>query len=425
MKNKFLLLLGANQFQRERSLIGAEKAFDGKVLTVSPVAPFHSNKYPSTTIQSNEMNPEILLQDVIKFVEKTKCFPAAVVPLNDFVLNAGYLIASHFGLLFNSNTTLKNCRTKDLMKSVLHGAGMPVVQSYRFNKLNEARGIALKIGYPLVIKPLNFGGSGGVIKVDSSDQLEHAIKQTQDHLAKFAGHYDSDTTTILIEPYIAIKREVSIEVINTPNFRSVIGITDKFLSSEPYFSEVAHLVPSSLTENENISNKLKKIALNACKALGIEYGMAHVEMKVGEDGSCVIIEVGVRTAGDGIMDLYEKATGKNIYELHCKAFLGKLTKEELPKEFQNAAAIGYMHPENGIIDKINIESLNSVDLENIDLVTIRTQIGEKVVSAKDWSTRYGFIEYTLIDNPSATGFDLIKQTSKIANKIFSIKRVSK
>ena len=403
MNNGFLLLLGANQFQRERALIGAEKAFNGKVVTISTMAPFHTNKYPSSTIFSNETDPDQLLKDVISFSKKTKHSPIAVIPLNDFVLNSGLKVAEYFKLPYNSTKTIKTCRTKDLMKLLLISKNIPVVQSYRFSNLNEAKILAKNIGFPVVIKPLNFGGSGGVIKVENESELASSILLTQTHLSKFAKQYNSDPDQMIMESYIQIKQEVSVEVINTPTFRSVIGITDKYLSQEPYFSEIGHLVPSTFHQNVAIKNIIYETALKACEALEINYGMAHVEMKVGSQGEIIVIEVGARTAGDGIMDLYEKATHKNLYELHCKAFLGKLTTEDLQKEFLHTSAIGYMHPEDGIIEELKPESLTKTDLINIDLVAIRTQVGQKVEPARDWSTRYGFIEYTLFNNPTCEG----------------------
>lgn len=418
MNTKFILLLGANQFQRERALIGAERAFKEKVVTISALAPFHSNKYPSTTIFSNENSPQQLLEDIITFCEKTQMSPAAVIPLNDFVLNAGLSVAQHFKLPYNSEETITICRTKDRMKSALISANLPVVESFRFSTLEEAKKLANTVGYPLVIKPLNFGGSGGVVKVEHESELADILAQTQTHLQKFAKKYDSDAEQMLIEPYISIKREVSVEVINTPNFRKVIGITDKFLSSEPYFSEIAHLVPSSFTQDLDMSTKIKNTALKACEALNILYGMTHVEMKVAADGELVIIEVGVRTAGDGIMDLYEKATHQNIYELHCKAFLNQLSEADLPKEFANTAAIGYLHPPNGILEEIKSDVLSSADLANIDLVSIQTKPGQQIEAARDWSTRYGFIEYTL---PINHEFDVIQTTNAITQKLFVIR----
>lgn len=419
MNNEFILLLGANQFQRERALIGAEKAYGGKVVTVSPLAPFHTNKYPSTTIFSNETNPEQLLTDLITFINKRKMKIKGVIPLNDFVLNSGSMIAEYFKLSYNSKQTIKNCRTKDLMKSVLLENNLPVTKSYRFTTLGEAKSLAKTIGYPLVIKPLNFGGSGGVVKVEDENELDNKFLLTQTHIKKYAKKYDSDDEQMLIESYIPIKQEVSVEVINTPNFRKVIGITDKFLSNEPYFSEIGHRVPSYLTENKLISIKIEEMALKVCDALNISYGMAHVEMKVGLNGEIVIIEVGARTAGDGIMDLYEKSTHKNIYELHCKAYLDRLTQEELPNDFFNMSAIGYLHPIKGIIEDIKIESISRDELDNIDIISIQSNVGQRVEPAKDWSTRFGYIEYTL--PISFTNFDVIKKTSSITNKIFSIR----
>lgn len=420
MSKKFILLLGANQFQRERALIGAEKAFKGKVVTVSASAPYGTNKYPSITIKSNENNPEVLLRDVQKFCENYSMSPEAVIPLNDFVLNAGLSVAQHFNLPYNSAETINTCRTKDLMKTTLMAKNIPVVKSYRFSTLLEAEKIAEQIGYPLVVKPLNFGGSGGVYKVEDATKLADTILETQSHLNKYAAHYDSDPVNMLIEPYIDIKREVSVEIINTPSFRSVLGITDKFLSPEPHFSEIAHRIPSSFNQDTTQAKKITDIALSACEALDIKYGMTHVEMKVGSDGTIIVIEVGVRTAGDGIMDLYEKAMDGNMYELHCKSFLNTLMHNDVPTEFINSAAIGYLHPSTGTIEKINLDILNDEELKNIDLIAIRSQVGQEVLPAKDWSTRYGFIEYTLPPSLSADEFDVLKTTNSITQKIFSM-----
>jgi len=422
MKTDFILLLGANQFQRERALIGAEKVFDGAVVTVSPLAPFQVSKYSANTLNSEETNPKVLLNDVINFCDAKKMNLRAVVPLNDFVLNAGLVVAEYFRLPYNSEKTISSCRTKDVMKSILMKAGLPVVASSRFATLIEADEIANKIGYPLVIKPVNFGGSGGVIKVEHKANLAEAISKTQAHLNNFASKYDSDPINMLMEPYITIKREISVEVINTPKFRKVIGITDKFLGQEPHFSEIAHLVPSTFMIDESLTKRIESIAIKACEALDIKYGMAHVEMKVSPGGEIIIIEVGARTAGDGILDLYEKATGFNLYGIHCKALLNSLTEAMLPRKFIKSAAIGYIHPASGTIESINPESLSTYDLLNVDLICIKSQVGQNVLPPRDWSTRYGFIEFTIQNDEEACGeFDPVSMTKSITDKLFKIR----
>lgn len=421
MMAQCILLLGANQFQRERALIGAETATDACVVTVSSNSPYHNNKYPAFTIRSEETNPDQLLRDVVDFTNKSKMQLLGVIPLNDFVLNAGFAVAQYFNLPYNEKSTIENGRHKDKMKAVLAKANLPVITSFKFSNDHEAVLLADKIGYPLVIKPLNFGGSGGVKKVTSCDELKVALAETRNHLEQHASHYDSDAVHMVIEPYIVRDREISVEVINTPNFRQVIGITDKYLGAEPYFSEIAHLVPSTFYKCPDLVRVIEKLALDACRALNIKFGMAHVEIKLFQDGSSpVIIEVGARTAGDGIMDLYEKATGQNIYKLHCQAYLGSLNREMLPKNFLRTAAIGYLHPKSGVVAEIDTHALNADDLVDVDLITIKAQPGQEITLAKNWSTRYGFIEYTFWDN-LPENFNLVARTNQLTDKLFQIK----
>ena len=69
----------------------------------------------------------------------------------------------------------------------------------------------------------------GVVKVESPQQLQQAIRHTQQHLARYSVGVDATPNQMVMEPYIISQREISVEVINAPDFRSVIGITDKIL----------------------------------------------------------------------------------------------------------------------------------------------------------------------------------------------------
>lgn len=420
MLNECIIILGANQFQRERALIGFEKAFDGRVITVTPNSPSCDKKFSLLTIQSQESSPDELLKNVVNFIDKTHLNLKAIIPLNDFVLNSGLLVSQHFNLPYNEKNVIENCRNKDKMKKILSDAGLPIISAFRFSDELEAVKIANIIGYPVVVKPLNFGGSGGVKKACNLDELKDAVTETKAHLSRYAKDYDSDLDQMVIESYVLRDREVSVEVINTPEFSQVIGITEKYLGKEPYFSEIAHLVPSVLHRQIDRYKNLEKLALDACRALNIKYGMAHVEIKLSQDGfDPIIMEVGARPAGDGIMDLYEKTAWTNLYKLHCKAYLETLKKTDLPNEFHRTAAIAYLHPKSGDIKNIDYHKLNEMKLPYLDLVTVRATQGQKVETAKNWSTRYGFAEYTFWDGVPE-GFDLIGDAKSIAGEIFTI-----
>jgi phosphoribosylaminoimidazole carboxylase (NCAIR synthetase) len=421
MSHQCVLVLGGNQFQRERALIGIEKATNATVVTVALNAPFHENKFPAKVICSNENMPDVLLKDVQNFLQKTKMSLIGIIPLNDFVLNSGLAIAQNYGLPYNSAETIKNCRYKTRLKKILASANLPIVKSHEILCLKDAESMAKKLGYPLVIKPVNFGGSGGVKKVSNLEELRLAYDEAIRHLSQYAKKYDSESNILVLESYIHREKEVSIEVLNTPTNQYLVGITDKYLSDEPYFSEVGHFVPSSLMFDEEKKDFLFDIARKACKTLQINYGLAHVEIKINKDGSDpIIIEVGSRPAGDGILDLYEKSTRYNFYKAHCESYLGNLSVDSLPTYFECSSALAYLHPMEGVIESINNQIPSDI-LQNVDIIRNSAYVGQEISCAQNWSTRYGYVEFTLM-NDCVTDFDLISTIKTISNSVFKVRQ---
>jgi len=307
------------------------------------------------------------------------------------------------------------------MKQRLSEACLPVTRSYRIKNLEEANELAETLGYPVVIKPIDFGGSGGVMKANNQKELQEAFSHSTQHLKNFCGGVDASATDFVIESYINSIHEISVEVMNSQTYRQVIGITDKYLGKEPYFSEIGHCVPSHIYENHTLTEQVSHLAIQACKALDIQVGIAHVEMKIDKNNKITILEVGARTAGDGIMDLYEKATGVNLYRLHCLSYIGKLEKHDLPSSFINTAAIGYFNLKKGFIEDIHPDALTLSNTSHIENIAIKTKVGEQCDSAKDWSTRYGFVEYLFWQHRGKQTFHLIEETQHITNTIFSVK----
>lgn len=117
---------------------------------------------------------------------------------------------------------------------------------------------------------------------------------------------------------------------------------------KPYFSEMAHLLPS---------HRFKDNALNdlAHKALGIDRGVAHVEIKI-KDGNFYLIEMGARTGGYGIMDQIENAFDFNSYHLYIASYLGaNLEHYEVP-EPKRTANIAFLKAKIGTIKKITYQN---------------------------------------------------------------------
>ncbi|HEU5269464.1 MAG TPA: ATP-grasp domain-containing protein, partial [Jatrophihabitans sp.] len=126
--------------------------------------------------------------------------------------------------------------------------------------------------------------------------------------------------SVLIEQLCPLDREVSVEVLNHGDRRWVLAVTDKALGPAPYFAEMGHLIPSRQTGRADLG----EVAMAACAAIGLDRGIAHVEVRFEDGQPPQVIEVGARTAGDGIPDLVELALGIPAYELHVRSYLGSL-----------------------------------------------------------------------------------------------------
>ena len=98
---------------------------------------------------------------------------------------------------------------KVMMKAVLRGAGVPVIDgifftaeewySKREETLNEAE---RKLGYPVIVKPANLGSSVGISKAEDRDGLAAAL----DYAATFTGR-------LLVEHCVTNMREINCSVL--------------------------------------------------------------------------------------------------------------------------------------------------------------------------------------------------------------------
>jgi biotin carboxylase len=363
-----------------------------------------------------------VLAAVIAYERRTGRRPAAVVPVNDFVLMSGLAVATHYGLPYLSQDTIEGCREKDRLKRRLAAADVPVVTSQKFTSAAELAALAQAIGYPVVIKPLNFGGSGGVVRLDGPAEIETKFGETLRHVQAYARKYNASDSEFVVEPYIVSLCEVSVEVINAGGRHQALVVTDKYLSAEPHFSEVGHRIPS----RDHDSDALKRLAERACAAMGVTLGMAHVEIKITADGP-VVLEIGPRPAGDGIMDLAERSTGQNCYEWHCQAYLGTWTQPAAWPTPRVVASLAYLHPDSGEVAAVRAPAeLDAALLRDVVRVTSQAVVGKTVVPAKDWSTRQGYVEYESDlqedDRGEDLGDDLVARTNRLANALIVMKR---
>tara|TARA_Y100001968_G_scaffold243197_1_gene227011 strand:- start:3 stop:1085 length:1083 start_codon:yes stop_codon:yes gene_type:complete len=166
---------------------------------------------------------------------------------------------------------------KIAMKSVFKSFNLPQARYIYLNKKDISNTIFMQsifnqidtsIYYPCFVKPANLGSSIGITKAYSKNELINAIN--------IAGNYDD---RILIEKNIE-GREFECGILGKSIMRSsVVGEvkfkTDWYTYASKYNENLsASIVPAEL--NVDISNKIQKLAIDACKAINA-FGLARVD----------------------------------------------------------------------------------------------------------------------------------------------------
>lgn len=268
---------------------------------------------------------------------------------------------------------------KGIMRQRLQEFGVPVPAFYKVNTRDEYYQAINKLGVKCIVKPADNSGSRGVdllSNLEDSQEIEKAY-----HYSKSF----SRNGTIVVEEYME-GPEVSVETLSLAGKCHVIQITDKLTTGAPYFVEMGHNQPSLLPKN--IQQQIEKVAKMAVKALGIQNGPSHTEIKVTSEGP-KIVEIGARLGGDNITThLVPLSTGVDMVEACIRIALGEIP--DLESKFAKASAVRYFDLSSGLIEKIDgVEEAEQ--LEGIKQISIVHGIGENSVEIKSSVDRVGFV----------------------------------
>ncbi|WP_436862878.1 ATP-grasp domain-containing protein [Staphylococcus caeli] len=406
----YLLLLGADQFLRERSFAGGKAIGDFEIWTAIKNAKYQYNAYFDFCINANPLNYEEIKSEIDHY--KTLGYlPKAIVPLNDWTLKVANRLNQDYGLCYLEDKVVEACRNKHIMKALFESNHVQTPKSIRFSNIQQLERLVNDFNFPVVIKPIDFGGSGGVYWAHNKKECIDAYIKSQETMDVYADAFQVSKNEFLIEEFIDSDDEVSVEVLCGHDFYEVITITEKYLSPRPWFTEMGHLVPSHRNRDSNI----RQLAIQACNALGINRGVAHVEIKI-KDNKLYVIEAAARPGGDAIMDLVETSYGINPYQLHISMYINNTNHLSLNFEPQKTSAIAFMKAKKGVISKINYPDLSQyTEIRRINLLK---KVGNRVGDPENWSDREGLVQFNWLDLPTIKTYKHIQKANDLANKIF-------
>ncbi|MBU1487815.1 ATP-grasp domain-containing protein [bacterium] len=263
------------------------------------------------------------------------------------------------GIKFESAEAATN---KFKMRKRFAKFGVPSPNFYQAWDLLEAYEAASKIGYPLVIKPVDNMGARGITGIKKEDDLRQAF-----HRAKSA----SPSGEIVIEEFMP-GPELSIDVLIYNRKVIFFAIADRIIEPPPYFVELGHTLPSNLPKKKQ--EEALEVMNKGIKALGINTGAAKGDIKITPDGPKVV-ELAARLSG-GFMSGYTLplSTGVNIIKAAIELALGE--KPSLDEKRLNRVSV-----ERAIIPApgkvVSIKGVEEAkEIKGIEEIIINTAVGE-------------------------------------------------
>ena len=336
-----------------------------------------------------DMNPKAVgfnVPSVIKEVISTIDIPAAVEAARrrqidgvmtlatDMPMRTVAAVAKECGLVGVSEDTAIKATDKSVMREALKAVGVPVPRFFRVMNIDEFKTAVNQIDGSYMVKPADSSGSRGILKVEDRDNLDSAYEYTKQF---------SHNGVVVVEECM-IGPEVSVETLAIDGEVHVIQITDKMTTGAPHFVEMGHTQPTRL----DCAEEIKRVAIAANKAVGIENGPSHTEIIVTTDGP-KIVEIGARLGGDCITThLVPLSTGVNMVEACIQIALGE--RPNIEHTLHCASAIRYFPQHAGIVKNIeNIEEAK--EMPGINQVCVVHGVGEAITDITDSGSRMGFV----------------------------------
>jgi biotin carboxylase len=181
--------------------------------------------------------------------------------------------------------------------------------------------------FPCVLKPRHGFGSICVFKARNRGELASAQKGMQAAMDFVARRHPLavPSNDMLLESFVG-GTEHTVELFMANGRALVELVSDKLPMKPPYFVESGDVTPSLLPIGD--VNLIKEAARAAAAAVGIEWGWAHVEIKLA-DGVANVIEIAARPGGGYTRKMVKLAYDLDMRRILIDAHLGSLPVQPL------------------------------------------------------------------------------------------------
>jgi len=333
---KKVLILGAGTDQRQMYIAARDMGFTVIGVDKNPQA-------YSRDLADRFLNCSIVAYNEIIDALGSEVPDCIVSPAADITSMVLYDLCEYYNLEYKpSLSSSRASADKNYFLDLASNNGVKTPLHYKISEPNDLLFYARKIGYPVIIKPLDGQGSKGVSFVDNDSALKDAF---QEALAYSIGG------KAVIEEYIS-GVHYSAEWFRE-NGKTVFGVvSEKINSGAPYFGITQHLIPAPLSKNLNL--EVKRTLDLLCDLFEIEGGPVNFDFILANENEIYLIEMGTRLAGNGMPELVKRSFGIDTYTMNLQIVTNQPVNELKKVNFKEFSALRLINADSdGIFSGIS------------------------------------------------------------------------
>ncbi len=340
---------------------------------------------PERVVALDFAHPEAAAARVAEFASGTPL--AAVVGVEDDTAVLAAVLSKRLGLPHNPVPAVEIARDKLRQREALTRAGLPVPRFTACRLDEDPAAVGARVGFPCVLKPLRLAASRGVMRADDATALGGSMRRLAALLASSAaGARPAEAEAGLAEAFVP-GREVALEGLIEDGTLRVLAIFDKPDSLDgPFFEESIYVTPSRLSRATQAA--LGDCATRAVRAMGLERGPVHAELRV-EGEAPWVIEVAARPIGGLCSRALRFGDDVALEELILRQAVGLETKAFVREE-RSSGVMMLPIPGAGVLERVDgVEEAAKVP--GIEQVVITAHPGERLVPFPEGSRYPGFL----------------------------------
>ncbi|HEY7416945.1 MAG TPA: ATP-grasp domain-containing protein [Ktedonobacteraceae bacterium] len=322
------------------------------------------------------------VQTIVEFARKKPL--AAIISVDDAACELAARASAALELAHNSPDAAEAARDKLIMRGLMSSGGAPCPVFRDFPLDGDPAYFATQVSYPCVLKPRRLSGSRGVIRADTPSEFITAFLRLKKILRQEG--FDEHTHTFLVEDFIP-GREVALEGLLTRGQLKVLALFDKPDPLDgPFFEETIYVTPSHL--DEKVQQSIARCVAMAARALGLQEGPVHAELRVNDQGPWML-EIAGRSIGGLCSTILEFSSGMCLEELILRHAVG----EEVSAVEREQCAAGVMMipiPGAGMLRAVyGVEEAQAVPY--ITGVEITAKLHHSLIPLPEGASYLGFV----------------------------------